>query len=159
MSKPRWQSIVSTSIDWDQAHVPLDGALKGLDKADRGRRPEGYPHSVWELVEHIRIAQNDLLDFLRNPKYVHVLKWPDDYWPPTAEPPSDAAWRSSLKKIRSDRDELASFTTRTRVDLTGKIPHGSGQTYLRTILVATDHASYHIGQIVAVRRLLDSWKQ
>ena len=159
MPTTRWQLIVAASLDWDQAHIPLDVALKGLEKADRGRRPEGYPHSVWELVEHIRIAQNDLLDFLRNPKYVHELKWPDDYWPPTPEPPSHAAWRSSLEKLRSDRDQLANFTTKTRIDLTKKIPHGSGQTYLRTILVATDHASYHIGQIVAVRRLLDSWKK
>jgi len=154
----RWQSIVASSLDWDQAHVTLDAALKGLAKADRGRRAEGYPHSVWELVDHIRITQTDLLDFIRNADYAHALKWPDDYWPPTPAPPSDSAWRSSLEKIRGDRDELAKFTTRTRMDLTKKIPHGDGQTYLRTVLVAADHASYHIGQIVAVRRLLGSWK-
>jgi uncharacterized damage-inducible protein DinB len=154
----RWQTIVASALDWDQAHAPLDAALKGLDKSDRGRRPNGYPHSVWELVEHIRIAQSDLLDFCRNPKYVHELKWPDDYWPPTPEPPSESAWRSSLENIRSDREALANFTTRTRIDLTRKIPHGTGQTYLRTILVAVDHASYHIGQIVAVRRLIGSWE-
>jgi uncharacterized damage-inducible protein DinB len=154
----RWQTIVASSLDWDQAHAPLDAALKGLDKADRGRRPDGFPHSVWELVEHIRITQADLLDFIRNPDYAHELKWPDDYWPPMPAPTSDSAWRSSLEKIRSDRDELATFTTRTRIDLTKKIPHGTGQTYLRTILVAVDHASYHTGQVVAVRRLLGSWK-
>lgn len=155
---PRWQTIVASALDWDQAHVSLDAALKGLEKVDRGRRPERYPHSVWELVEHIRIAQGDLLDFLRNPDYVHELKWPDDYWPVTAEPPSDAAWKSSLEKLRSDGEALANFTKRTRIDLTRKIPHGTGQTYLRTILVAADHASYHIGQIVAVRRLLGKWE-
>ncbi len=159
MPTTRWQSIVAASLNWDQAHISLDGALKGLDKTDRGRRPEGFPHSVWDLVEHIRIAQSDLLDFLRNPKYVHELKWPDDYWPATPKPPSDEAWRASLEKIRSTGADLANFTTRTRIDLTRKIPHGTGQTYLRTILVAADHASYHIGQIVAVRRLLDSWKE
>jgi len=153
----RWQTIVASSLDWDQAHAPLDAALKGLAKADRGKRPKDYPHSVWELVEHIRIAQHDLLDFLTNPDYVHELKWPDGYWPPTPEPPSDSAWRSCLEKLRSDREALATFTTRTRIDLTKKIPHGSGQTYLRTILVAMDHAAYHIGQIVAVRRLLGNW--
>ena len=155
---PRWQTIVASALDWEQAHVTLDAALKRLPKADRGKRPRGYPHSVWELVEHLRIAQHDLLDFIGNPHYVHALEWPDDYWPPTPAPPSDSAWRATVKQIRSDCDELASFTTRTRIDLTKKIPHGSGQTYLRTILVAADHASYHIGQIVAVRRLLDSWK-
>ncbi|MEO5817242.1 MAG: DinB family protein [Gemmatimonadaceae bacterium] len=154
---PRWQTIVASALDWDQAHVTLDAALKGLKKADRGTRPNGFPHSVWELVGHLRITQHDLLDFITNPKYVHGLKWPDDYWPPTQAPPSDSAWRSSLKQIGEDRDALANFATRTRVDMTKKIPHGSGQTYLRTVLVAADHASYHIGQIVAVRRLLDVW--
>jgi uncharacterized damage-inducible protein DinB len=154
----RWQTIVASSLDWDQAHAPLDAALKGLAKEDRGKRPKDYPHSVWELVEHIRIAQSDLLDFLTKSDYVHDLKWPDDYWPPTPEPPSDSAWRASLAKLRSDREALANFTTRTRIDLTKKIPHGSGQTYLRTILVAVDHTSYHVGQIVAVRRLIGSWE-
>src|SRR6478609_9483036 len=158
MPTTRWQSIVASSLDWDQAHATLDVALKGLAKADRGKRPDNYPHSVWELVEHIRIAQADLLDFLRNPEYVHELKWPDDYWPTTPEPPSDSAWRKSLEKLATDREALANFTTKTRIDLTKKIPHGTGQTYLRTILVATDHAAYHIGQIVAVRRLLGAWK-
>jgi uncharacterized damage-inducible protein DinB len=155
---PRWQTIVASALDWDQAHVTLDAALKGLKKADRGKRPKGFPHSVWELVDHLRITQHDLLDFITNADYVHDLKWPDDYWPSTAEPPSDAAWRASLKQIGEDRDALAKFTTRTRIDLTKKIPHGSGQTYLRTVLVAADHAAYHIGQIVAVRRLLGNWK-
>ncbi len=155
----RWQTIVASALDWDQAHVTLDAALKGLPKADRGRRPKGFPHSVWELVEHIRIAQHDLLDFSRNPDYVHDLKWPDNYWPASPEPPSDSAWRASLRKIRGDRSELANFTTRTRIDLTKKIRHGTGQTYLRTILVAMDHSAYHTGQIVAVRRMLDLWRK
>ena len=153
-----WQAIVASSLDWDQAHATLDAALKGLAKEDRGKRPENYPHSVWELVEHIRIAQTDLLDFIRNPDYVHDLKWPDDYWPSAPEPSSEAAWKASLEKIASDKEALAEFTTSTATDLTEKIPHGTGQTYLRTILVAVDHAAYHIGQIVAVRRLLGAWE-
>lgn len=153
-----WRAIVASALDWDQAHITLDGALKGLTREDRGRRPAGYPHSVWQLVEHLRIAQHDLLDFCRNPSYSHDLKWPDDYWPSDPAPPSDVAWRASLEQIRHDRDEFARFTTSETVDLAGKIPHGTGQTYLRTVLVAIDHGAYHLGQIVDVRRLLGTWQ-
>src|SRR5215510_6713012 len=108
----------------------------------RGRRPPRFPHSAWELVEHIRLAQTDLLDFLIDPNYV-APKWPDDYWPKSPAPPSDGAWRKSLATIRRDRRRMQRLAARGRVDLTRKIPWGSGQTYLRTILVALDHESYH----------------
>ena len=158
MAEPTsWQQIVASSLDWEQAHANLDSALDGLAPADRGRRAEGHPHSVWQLVEHIRIAQHDLLDFCINPEYSHDMKWPDDYWPKDAAPASDAAWNESVAKIRRDRDALAALTTSCKVDLTAKIPHGTGQTYLRTILVAADHASYHIAQIVDVRRFTGTW--
>jgi uncharacterized damage-inducible protein DinB len=151
-----WRAIVATSLDWEQAHATLDNAVKGLAPALRGQRSPGFPHSVWELVEHIRRTQHDLLDFCQNPAY-EELEWPKDYWPPTPEPPSAKAWTESIAAIRSDRAALAHFATDTERDLTAKIPHGTGQTYLRTILVAVDHAAYHVGQIVAVRRLLDAW--
>jgi hypothetical protein len=158
MSKPtKWREIVASALDWDQAHTTLDGALKGLEPADRGKRAEGLPHSVWQLVEHYRLSQHDLLDFCRNPNYSHALKWPDDYWPSDPAPPSDAAWKESLAQIQRDRDALAEFTISGVPDLTAKIPHGTGQTYLRTVLVAIDHGAYHIGQIVDVRRLIGSW--
>ena len=157
-STASWQEIVASTLDWDQAHITLDGALKGLSEKDRGRRPDGYPHSVWQLLEHIRIAQHDLLDFLRNPSYVHDLKWPDDYWPSTPAPTDDAAWNDCLARLRRDRSEMAAFVTGGTVDLTAAIPHGTGQTYLRTVLVAVDHAAYHLGQIVDVRRLLGAWE-
>jgi uncharacterized damage-inducible protein DinB len=153
-----WRDIVASALDWDQAHITLDGALKGLSKEDRGRQPAGYPHSVWQLLEHIRIAQHDLLDFCRNSSYSHDMKWPDDYWPSDPAPPNDAAWNTSLKTLRSDREEFAEFATNGEVDLAEKIPHGTGQTYLRTILVAVDHSAYHLGQIVYVRRLLGTWE-
>ena len=153
----RWREIVASSLDWEQAHITLDGALKGLTEEDRGRQPQGYPHSVWQLLEHIRIAQHDLLDFCRNPSYSHDLKWPDDYWPSDPAPANDAAWSASLTQLRRERKEFAEFATSAKVDLSDKIPHGTGQTYLRTVLVAVDHAAYHLGQIVDVRRLLGDW--
>ena len=155
--KKDWRAIVASSLDWEQAHATLENAVKGLPVPLRGVRPAGYPHSTWELLEHMRITQRDLLDFCQNPKYEEKLAWPRDYWPPTPEPPTADAWEKTIEAYRSDRAALARFTTKTDIDLTTKIPRGTGQTYLRTILVAVDHASYHTGQIVSVRRLLGAW--
>jgi hypothetical protein len=152
-----WRAIVASSLGWEEGHASLDSAVKGLAPALRGKRPEGYPHSPWELVEHIRITQRDLLDFCRDPNYVEKLEWPRDYWPTSAGPPSAAAWDETIADYKSDREAFARFTKETDIDLTAKIPHGKGQTYLRTILLAVDHASYHVGQLVSVRRLLGAW--
>lgn len=152
-----WRAIVASSLDWEQAHAKLENAVKGLTEPLRGQRPAGYPHSPWELLEHIRITQRDLLDFCRDPNYEEKLAWPRDYWPPTPAPPTADAWDETIAEYRRDREALARFTTDSKTDLTAKIPRGTGQTYLRTILVAVDHASYHVGQIVSVRRLLGAW--
>ena len=157
MDRKDWRAIVASSLGWEEGHSSLDSAAKGLAPALRGERPEGYPHSPWELVEHIRITQRDLLDFCRDPEYVEKLEWPRDYWPTSPGPPSPAAWDETIAGYKSDRDAFARFTTETNIDLTAKIPHGKGQTYLRTILLAVDHASYHVGQLVSVRRLLGAW--
>jgi uncharacterized damage-inducible protein DinB len=152
-----WKAIVASALDWEQAHVSLDRALKGLPPALRARRPAGFPHSVWDLVEHIRLAQHDLLDFCTDPRYEEALKWPDDYWPRDGAAPTERTWKASLAQIRRDTRALARFTTGFRGDLSARIPHGTGQTYLRTVLVAVVHASYHTAQIVDVRRLLGAW--
>jgi uncharacterized damage-inducible protein DinB len=156
-AKQDWRAIVASSLDWEQAHTTLEKAVKDLAPALRGQRPAGYPHSVWELLDHIRITQHDLLDFCQNPAYEEKLAWPQDYWPGSPAPASADAWDKSIADYRRDREALARFTTDSEIDLTTKIPRGTGQTYLRTILVAVDHASYHIGQIVSVRRLLGAW--
>jgi uncharacterized damage-inducible protein DinB len=157
MAEQDWRTIVASSLDWEQAHAKLESAVKNLALPLRGQRPAGYPHSVWELLEHIRITQRDLLDFCVDPNYKEKLEWPRDYWPPTPAPPTPDAWEKCIADYRRDREALARFTTETKIDLTTRIPHGTGQTYLRTILVAVDHASYHVGQIVSVRRLLGAW--
>src|SRR6266545_420128 len=136
-----WASIVASSLDWEQARVTLDNAVKGLPTDLRGRRAQGFPHSVWELVDHIRRTQHDLLEFCTNAHY-HEPKWPDDYWPNPAESPTDQAWTSAVETINTDAAALARFTIEHAATLTEKIPHGTGQTYLRTVLVAVDHASY-----------------
>ena len=157
-SNASWQEIVASSLNWEQAHLSLDSALKELTREDRGKQPGGYPHSVWQLVEHIRIAQHDLLEFCTNPSYSHDLKWPDDYWPSHPAPSGDDAWNASLEQLHRDREALTAFVIGGTVDLTAPIPHGTGQTYLRTVLVAVDHTAYHVGQIMDVRRLLGAWE-
>ena len=151
-----WQSIVASALDWEQAHASLDHAIEGLPADLRGRRPEGFPHSAWELLEHIRITQLDLLEFCRNADY-QELPFPDGHWPSTPAPKTDRDWDESLVGIHRDREAFKAFAVEPGRDLTAKIPHGTGQTYLRTIVAAVDHTSYHVGQIVAVRRLLGAW--
>jgi len=157
-SHDSWRTIIASAFDWKQAHANLDSSLDGLSAADRGKRPERYPHSCWELVEHIRRAQWDLLDFCRNPDYKEQ-KWPDDYWPPSPAPKDDAEWHASIEAIHRDRKAFEELTKTLDKDLADKIPHGTGQTYLRTILVSIDHTSYHVGQILAVRRMIGAWKK
>jgi len=152
-----WRGIIASALDWEQAHANFDSAIDGLAPELRGKRPDNFPHSAWELVEHVRRTQHDLLDFCRNPSYQELLKWPDDYWPKSPAPTSDAEWNESIAQIHRDTKALAEFARTFDQDLAAKIPHGTGQTYLRTILVAVDHTSYHVGQILAVRRLLGSW--
>lgn len=155
---PESAAIVASSLSWEQAHATLDHALEDLPAGLRGVRPERCPHSVWELVDHIRRTQNDLLDFCVNPRYEEKLKWPDDYWPPSPAPANDGEWAGTLAAIQRDAAAIARFATTHAATLEQKIPHGTGQTYLRTVLVAMDHASYHVGQIVMVRRLLGVWE-
>ena len=151
-----WRSIVASALDWEQAHAKLDSALDKLPANLRGKRPDGLPHSVWELVDHIRRTQHDLLEFCRNPEYSEP-HWPDDFWPSSPAPATDAEWDQCVAAIHTDASALAAFTTDSAGDLTAKIPHGTGQTYLRTVLVAVDHTSYHVGQIILTRRLLGAW--
>jgi hypothetical protein len=150
-----WRSIVAAALDAREAHVPFDRAVADLAPALRGRRPEGLPHSPWELVEHVRIAQADLIAYLEDPTYA-APGWPDDYWPPSAEPPSEAAWGAAIAAVRSGRERLKALV-RDLPDPAARIPWGGAHTYLRTVLVALDHEAYHLGQLVLVRRLLGAW--
>lgn len=139
-----------------EAHASLDDAVRDLPAELRGVRPAGLPHSAWELVEHIRIVQRDLLDFTLGDRYTE-LAWPADYWPPAAEPPDPAAWDGCLSEIRADRDRLAELAANPAMDLADTAAHGTDQTRLRELLLAIDHSAYHVGQLVLVRRLLGAW--
>jgi uncharacterized damage-inducible protein DinB len=144
-------------LDWADAHVDLDAAVKGIPPRLRGAVPSGWEYSAWQLVEHIRIAQADILEFCRSAKY-REKKWPDDYWPGSRAPRNAAAWSQSLTAIRRDRRAFQRLVADKAIDLTAVIPHGTGQTYLREILLTADHTAYHVGQIVALRRQLGIWK-
>jgi uncharacterized damage-inducible protein DinB len=144
-------------LDWEEAHVPFDRAVKGIPPSLRGVVPIGWEYSAWQLVEHIRIAQADILEFSVTAKY-KAKKWPDDYWPKSPAPRDAAAWTRSLAEVRKDRKALQQLARNRGIDLTAQIPHGTGQTYLRELLLVAAHNSYHIGQIVALRRQLGIWK-
>ena len=141
----------------EHAHAGFDSSVEGLPASLRGVRPEGAQHSPWELLEHLRIAQYDILEFSRNAKYVSP-KWPEGYWPSSPEPPNDKAWDRSVEEFRRDLREMVELIENESTDLHSRIPHGTGQTILREALLIADHNAYHLGQLVTVRRLLGAWK-
>ncbi len=149
---------LARSLDWGEAHADFDKAVAALAPELRGRRVHGLPHSAWEILEHLRIAQHDILDFARNPKY-EELKWPEEYWPPSAEPPSPSAWDESVAAFRRDRDAVKALAADRSIDLAAKIPHAGkvSQTYARAVLLVIDHNAYHLGELVLLRRLLGAW--
>ena len=138
------------------AHADLKEALAGLPAELRGVKPDNLPYSIWQLVEHIRIAQWDMLNFCIDPNH-QSPEWPCEYWPKETAPTNDDAWKDSIKQINSDRDEFISLVEKS--DLYGPIPGGNGQTILLEALQMADHAAYHIAEIVIIRRLLGAWKK
>ncbi|MFN7993326.1 MAG: DinB family protein [Bryobacteraceae bacterium] len=139
------------------AHVDFKKAIADIPSNRRGVRPEGIPHSPWELLEHMRIAQWDILEFSRNPKHVSP-KWPEGYWPETPAPPDDAAWDKSVKAFRANLTAMRRLVKDPGTNLYARIGHGDGQTILREALLIADHNAYHLGQLVLVRRLLGAWQ-
>ena len=143
-------------LDFNEAHVDFDHAVKGIPPRLRGTVPDGAEHSLWQLVEHLRIAQADILEFCLTAKYKEK-KWPEDYWPKSPGPRSAGAWTKAIAAYRRDRTRLQRLTANPKIGLLATIPHGTGQTYLREILLVADHNGYHIGQIIALRRRLGIW--
>ena len=137
------------------AHVTFEAAVSGFPAALRGVKPNGAPHSAWQLLEHLRIAQEDILDFSRNPKYVDK-KFPDDYWPAAEAPPNEEAWDKSIHQFQQDLKEMQDLIADTKHDLLAKIPHGKGQTLLREALLIADHNAYHLGQLVFLRKMMEA---
>jgi hypothetical protein len=139
------------------AHLDWKAAFKKIPPKLRGVRPAGLPYSIWELLEHMRIAQWDIYEFSRNAKHVSP-EWPAGYWPKTPAPPSAKSWDKSLKSFNQDLAAMKKLVENPKTDLFARIPHGTGQTILREALLVADHNAYHLGQVLTVRRLLGTWK-
>jgi hypothetical protein len=139
------------------AHLDFDSAVKNMPFALQGKVPKGGEHSPWQLLEHLRIALWDILEFSRNPKHVSP-KWPEGYWPKTQKPPNETAWKKSAAEFRAHLKGMVGLIDDDSVNLFARIPHGDGQTVLREVLLAADHNAYHLGQLVEVRRALGAWK-
>ncbi|HEX5152130.1 MAG TPA: DinB family protein [Parafilimonas sp.] len=138
------------------AHIGFNDAVKNIPFEDLGKKPGNLPYSIWQITEHIRIAQKDILDFSVNLNYKE-LDWPKDYWPENAAPESQADWESSVKAINDDLDEFIKVLENSE-NIYKAFDHGTGQTLLREAMLIADHNSYHTGEIIVLRRLLGNWK-
>ena len=141
----------------EQAHISLENSLRGLKPENRTKRPKEGLHSVWDELEHLRIAQQDILKYMIDPEWKSP-NWPDEYWPPETDNVSDEEWNKSLNQFISDRDQMIELVKKTGEGLTKVIPHTKSHTYLREALIAAQHNSYHIAQIAYIRKMLGDWK-
>jgi DinB family protein len=138
------------------AHAKFEDVIGDFPANLRGKKPANYPHTAWMLLEHMRIAQWDILEFSRNAKHASP-KWPEGYWPKTETPPSAAAWTKSIAGFRKDLKAMEALVSNPKTDLYASLSWGDGQTVLREVLLVADHNAYHLGQLVTVRRLLGAW--
>lgn len=159
-AKDRDQSLRESLLELlggESAHASFDNAVADFPEKLRGAKPEGAPHSAWQLVEHLRIAQWDILEFSRNPRHVSP-EFPSGYWPASGAPPTPKDWDKSLAAFRSGLEAMKKLIGSSSSDLYARIPHGDGQTLLREALLVADHNAYHVGQLILLRRLLGAWK-
>jgi DinB family protein len=140
-----------------EAHAKFEDVIKDLPVKLRGVKPAKFPHTAWMLLEHLRLAQWDILEFSRNAKHVSP-EFPGGYWPKSVAPPNAAAWNESVRKFRSDLKEVEDLVANPKTDLFARIPWGDGQTILREALLVADHNAYHLAQLVDLRQLLGAWK-
>jgi hypothetical protein len=139
------------------AHVKFDEVVKDFPEYLRGKKPDRQPHTAWRLLEHMRIAQWDIVEFSRSSEHVSP-KFPDGYWPEGDAPASAAAWEKSVKQFRADLKIMEDLVRNPKTDLYGPIPWGDGQTVLREALLVADHNAYHLGELLLIRRLLGAWE-
>jgi len=157
MREPLREHLART-LGWHDAHLTFEQAVAGIPEALRGTTAPGIHHTLWQLVEHIRLGQLELLGLCADPHHARTRTWPDDYWPDTAAPADTAAWDASIAACVRDRAVLAALVSSERFELFPAAPSGKpAYTGLRAILLAIDHTSYHVGQIVSLRQALGIW--
>lgn len=144
-------------LEGGHAHITFDDTVKNWPAELQGVRPEGAVHSPWEVLEHMRIAQRDILEFTRNPKHVSP-EWPAGYWPKTQAPPDAKAWTNSIKSFRADLEAMIKIVQNKKTDFLAPLAHGDGQTVLREAMLVADHNAYHLGELLLLRRLVGAWK-
>ncbi len=157
MSDSNLRKHVIELLQGGAAHADFDAAVAAFPVAKASLKPAGADHSAWQLLEHLRISQRDILEFSRNPKHVSP-EWPQGYWPKTEAPPRKTDWSKSVRAFRADLKAMQDLVADRSNDLLARIPHGDGQTLLREALLVADHNSYHLGQFILLRRLLGIWK-
>ncbi len=150
------RKYLAWALESADAHVNFDSAVADFPAKLRGARAHGIAHTAWQLLEHMRICQWDILEFSRSPKHVSP-PFEAGYWPPADTPPSRSAWDESVGKFRSDMRAMQRLVNGSRTDLFARIPWGTGQTVLREALLLADHNAYHIGQLVQLRKALGAW--
>jgi hypothetical protein len=143
-------------LEQGNAHATFEKAVKDIPQKLLGKIPQGSAYSIWQLVEHIRITQWDLLEFSRNPDHKSP-KWPDEYWPEAEAPEDAAAWTASLEQIAKEKKEFIKLLHETGAEIYTAFPYGDGQSLFREALVLADHNSYHTGEIILMRRILGNW--
>jgi len=144
-------------LEGGNAHTDFEGAVSGLSSEMRGAKADNFPYTIWELVEHLRMAQHDIVEFSRNPEY-ESPSWPEGYWPESEKPADEQQWKESLQAVRRDHRDMIDMVSDSDLDLFQPFPHGTGQTLMREAMLVADHNAYHIGQIILLRKLLGVWK-
>lgn len=156
MSDTALRDHVAALLRWEDAHAGIEHIVDGIPPDKWAAAAPGLPYTLWHLLEHLRLTQYDILDFCRNPGYTE-RRWPEDYWPGKSDEPTADAVAGSMAAFRQDREALMALALDRNTDLFARIPHGTGQTYLRELLLVADHTAYHLGQMVVVRRALGIW--
>ena len=144
-------------LSGEGAHADFEAAVRDFPSELRSAKPAGVPHSAWELLEHLRLAQWDMLEFSRNQKH-ESPDWPSGYWPSQPAPPDESAWERSVAQFRSDREAMKKLVSDPKSDLFTPFAHGDGQSLLREAMQMADHNAYHVGELIFLRRMLGSWK-
>ena len=155
-NQSRIRELLLEQLTGRNAHVDFQRAVEGLDLEDAGRKPEDFPHTIWQLVEHIRIAQHDIVAFSQSADYSSP-SWPEGYWPKSEKPKNELQWNESVAAVKNDRQIMLEMVKNHENDLLEPIPHGDGQTLFREAMLIVDHNAYHIGQIVQMRRVIGNW--